>query len=104
IALDLAVAAFARLAMRAVVQIIAETLGLVEGDECCAAEPAERLAHTGLDQQLLDALEAGREQSRVRAVEHVPDVIVGRDFLNSEQGLAVRPSLAPLQRPLEGQK
>src|SRR5208337_5146980 len=84
--------------------LAAEILGPVEGDERSAAEPTERLAHHGFDQQLLDALEAGREQSRVRAVEHVPDVIVGRDFLNSEQGLAVRPSLAPLQRPLEGQK
>src|SRR5208337_2101503 len=104
IALDLAVAALARLAMRAGDLLAAEILGPVEGDERSAAEPTERLAHHGFDQQLLDALEAGREQSRVRAVEHVSDVIVGRDFLNSEQGLAVRPSLAPLQRPLEGQK
>src|SRR5271166_5491947 len=71
IALDLAVAALARLAMRAGDLLAAEILGPVEGDERSAAEPTERLAHHGFDQQLLDALEAGREQSRVRAVEHV---------------------------------
>ena len=66
-----------------------------------AAEPAERLAHRGLKEQLLRAAEARREQRGVRAVEHIPDIIVGRDLLDPEQGLAVRAPLPLLQRPLE---
>jgi hypothetical protein len=104
IAFDLAVAALARLAMRAGDLLAAEILGPVEGDERSAAEPGERLAHRGFQEQLLGALKARREQSRVRTIEHVPDVIVGGDFLYSEQGLAVRAPLAPLQRALEGQE
>jgi len=104
IALDLAVATLARLAMRAGDLLAAEILGPVEGDERSVAEPAERLAHRGLKEQLLRAVKAGREQRRVRAVEHVADIIVGRNFLDPKQALAVRPSLAFLQLPLKGQK
>ena len=63
IALDLAVATLARLAMRAGDLLAAEILGPVEGDERSVAEPAERLAHRGLKEQLLRALKAGRESS-----------------------------------------
>jgi hypothetical protein len=104
IALCLAVAALARLAMRTGDLLAAEILGPVEGDERSAAEPGERLAHRRLEQQLLGAFKARREQSRVRAVEHVPDVIVGGDPLDPEQALAVRAPVAPLQSPLEGQE
>ncbi len=104
IALDLAVGALARLAARARDPLAAEILGPVEGDEGSAAEPAEALPHGGFEQQLLHALKAGREQSGIGAVEHVADVIVGRDFLDAEQGLAVRAALALLQRPLEGEE
>ena len=104
IALDLAVAALARLAMRAGDLLAAEILGPVEGDEGSAAEPAERLAHRRFEKQPLRVPEARREQSRIRAVEHIPDIIVGRDLLDPEQGLAVRPSLAFLQLPLKRQK
>jgi hypothetical protein len=104
IALDLAVAALARLAMRAGDLLAAEILGAVEGDERSAAEPAERLAHRRFEKQSLRVREARREQSRIRAVEHVPDIIVGRDLLGPEQGLAIRPSLAFLQLSLKGQK
>ena len=90
--------------MRAGDLLAAEILGPVEGDERSAAEPAERLAHRGLNEQLLCALKAGREQRGVRAVEHVPDIIVGRNLLDPKQGLAVRAALAFLKRPLEGEE
>ena len=62
IALDLAVAALARLAMRAGDLLAAEILGSVEGDERSAAEPAEGLAHGRFEQQPLRVT-----QSRARA-------------------------------------
>ena len=104
IALDLAVAALARLAMRADDLLAAEILGPVESHEGSAAEPAERLAHGGLKEQSLHAFEAGREPSRVRIVEHTPDIIVGRDLLDAKQGLAVRAALPLFQRPLKRQE
>jgi hypothetical protein len=104
IALDLAVAALARLAMRAGDLLAAEILGPVEGDERSAAEPAEDFAHRRFHKQPLRVRKAGREQSDIRLVEHVPDIIVGRDLLDPEQGLAVRAALALLERPLEGQE
>ena len=103
-ALDLAVAALARLAMPAGDLPAAEILGPVEGDEGSAAQPAERLAHRRLEQQLLRPLETRRQQSGIRLVEHVPDIIVRRDLLDPEQGLTVRAALALLQRPLEGEE
>ena len=102
VALDLAVAALARLTMEAGYLLAAKILGPVGGDEGSPAEPAEGLAHRAFEQQLLGALETGREQSGIRLVEHVPDIIVGRDLLEAEQGLAVRAALALLQRPLKG--
>ena len=93
IAFDLAVAALARLAMRAGDPLAAKILGPVEGHERSAAQPAESLAHRRFEQQTLRVLEAGRKKSRIRAVEHVPDIIVGRDLLDAKKGLAVRPSL-----------
>ena len=104
IAFDLAVAALARLAVRAGDLLAAEILAPVEGDQRSAAKPTERLAHRRFEQQLLHPFKARREQSRLHAVEHVPDIIVGGDFLDPEQGLAVRAPLALLQRPLKGQE
>src|SRR4029077_18322534 len=48
--------------------------------------------------------EAGRELRRVRFVEHVADVIVGRNFLDAEQALAIRTALTFLQSALKGQE
>jgi hypothetical protein len=104
IALDLAVAPLARVATRAGDLLAAEILGSVEGDERSAAEPPERLAQGRFEKPPLRVREAGREQGRVRPVEHVPDIIVGRDLLDAEQGLTVRPALALLQLTLKGQK
>ena len=103
IAFDLAVAVLTRLTMPAGDLPAAEILGPIDGDARSAAEPDERLTHRRFEEPLLDRLEAGRERGRVRPVERVPDIIVRRDFLDPEQGLAVRPAPAPLQRPLEGQ-
>ena len=104
ITFDLAVAALARLTVGAGNLLAAEILGPVEGDQGSPAEPAEGLAHRAFAQQLLRALKAGREQSRIRLVEHVPDIIVGRDSLDAEQALAVRAALSLLQLPLKRQE
>jgi hypothetical protein len=56
IAFNLAVAALARLTVWASDLLAAEIFGPVEGDERSAVEPAERLAHRGLNEQLLRAL------------------------------------------------
>jgi hypothetical protein len=104
IALGLAVAALARLAMRAGDLLAAEIFGPVERHERPPARPPESLAHCRFEQQPLHVLEARREQGRVRAIEHVSDIIVGRDLLDAEQSLAVRPTAAFLQLALKGQK
>ncbi len=101
ITLDLAIGAFARQAMRAGDLVAAEIFAPVEGDEGSVAEPAEGFAHRGLEQQPFRVLEAGREPRRGRIVEHVADVVVRRDLLDAEQGLAVRAPVAFLQPALE---
>ena len=104
IRLDLAVGALAREAMRAAELLRAKELGSVPGDEGSAAQSAKGLAQRRLGQQRFQTLETGREQRRVRLVEHVADVIVGGNFLDPEQGLAIGAALAFLQGALEGQK
>ena len=89
IRLDLAVGAPAREAMRAAELLRAKELGSIPGDERSATQSAKGLAQRRLDQQSFQTLEAGREQRRVRFVEHVADVIVGRNFLDAEQALAI---------------
>src|SRR5271155_1206358 len=69
-----------------------------------AAQPAEGLAQGRLGEQVLHALETGSQQRRIGQIEHVADVIVGGDFRDPEQGLAVRPPLAFLKGALERQK
>jgi hypothetical protein len=101
IVLDLAVGALAREAMRAAELLRAKILGSVPGDQGSAAQPAEGLAQTRVGEQLLDARKAGAQQHRIGRVKHVADVVVGRDFLDPEQGLAVRPPMAFLQGALE---
>jgi hypothetical protein len=49
-------------------------------------------------------LETGSQQRRIDQIEHVADVIVGGDFRDPEQGLAVRLPLAFLKGALERQK
>ncbi len=74
--------------MRAAELLRAKELGSIPGDEHSATQPAKGLAQRQLGQQRFQTLEAGREQRRVRLVEHVADVIVGRNFLDAEQALA----------------
>jgi hypothetical protein len=86
---NLAVGALARETMRAAQLLRAKELGSIPGDECSATQPAEGLTQGRLRQQGFQTLEAGREQRRVRFVEHVADVVVGRNFLDAEQALAI---------------
>jgi hypothetical protein len=79
----------------------AKILGSVPGDQGSAAQPAEGLAQGRLGEQVLHALETGSQQRRIGQIEHVADVIVGGDFRDPEQGLAVRPPLAFLKAALE---
>ena len=104
IVLDPAVGASAREAMRATELLRAKILGSVPGDQGSAAQPAEGLAQGRLGEQVLHALETGSQQRRIGQIEHVADVIVGGDFRDPEQGLAVRPPLAFLKGALERQK
>ena len=62
-------------------------------------EPPKSL-YERLGQEIFQTLEAGRQQRRIRLVQHVADVVVGRNFLDPEQALAVRAALAFLQQPL----
>ena len=89
IRLDLAVGALARKAMRAAEFLRAKELGSIPGDERSAIQSGKGLAQRRLGQQSFHTPEAGREQRRVRSVEHVADVIVGRNFLDAEQALAI---------------
>src|SRR3981081_1054839 len=90
--------------MRAAELLRAKELGPIPGDERSATQSAKRLAQRWFDQQSFQMPEAGCEQRRVRFVEHVADVIVGRNFLDAEQTLAIRPALAFLQSALKGQE
>ena len=90
--------------MRAGDLLAAEIFGPVERHERPLAQPPESLAHCGFEQQPLHVREARREQRRVRAVEHVSDIVVRRDLLDAEQSLTVGPTAAFLQLALKGQK
>jgi hypothetical protein len=90
--------------MRAAELLRAKELGSIPGDERSATQSAKGLAQRRLDQQSFQMLEAGYQQRRIRLVEHVADVIVGRNFLDAEQTLAIRPALAFLQSALKGQE
>ena len=57
-----------------------------------------------LREQALYAHKARAQQSRISLVEHIVDVIVGRNLLDPEQHLAVGTALALLQPALKGQK
>ena len=74
-----------------------EMLGPVEGDQHAAAEALERGEHA-LDRDSF--VEHWIECGRRSAVQHQADIGVGRDGGHVEQGLAVRPAAALLQRAL----
>ena len=82
----------------------AEILGAVPGNQDTLAKPCEGLAQRRRGEQLLHALEAGLQQRRIGAIEHVADVIVRGDSSDPEPGLAVRAPLSLLQGTLERQK
>jgi hypothetical protein len=82
----------------------AEILRSVPGHQGSAAQPTQRLPHGRLGQQRLHAFETGLQQCGVDLVQPVADIIVGGNPADSEQGLAVRATLAFLQRSLIGQK
>ena len=100
----LAVGALAPQAMRSAELLRAEILGAVPGDQGPIAKPDEGLMQRRRGDEPLHALEAGLQQRRIGAIEHVADVIAGRDFPNPEQRLAVRAPLAFLQGALEREK
>ena len=104
IALDLAVGALARQAVRAAEFLRAEKLRSVQGDQGPSAQPAERLPHRRLGQQRFQAFEAGLQQRGIRLVEKIADVIVGGNAADGEQGLAVGAAVTFLHRALVGQK
>jgi hypothetical protein len=70
--------------MRAAELLRAKILRPVPSDEGSSAQPAEGLPHGRLSQERFQALETGLQQRRVRFVEHVADVVVGRNLANTE--------------------
>src|SRR5580700_774899 len=104
VALHLAVGALAREAMRTAELLRAEILGAVPGDQDAVVKSREARPQRRRSEQLLHALEAGLQQRRIDAIEHVADIIVGGDCPDPEQALAVRAPLALLQGALERQK
>ena len=104
IALDLAVGALARQAMRAAELLRTEIFRSIPGDQGPSAKPAKSLAHWRLGEQLLEARETGLQQRRVRRVQHVADIIVGGNLLDPEQRLAVRTTVPFLQCALKRQE
>ena len=71
-----------------------EKLGAVPGDQGPPAQPPKGLAQRRFGQQRFQLLEAGRKQRRIGGIEHVADVIVGWNLLDSEQAGAVGTTLA----------
>ena len=104
IVLDLAIGTFARQAMRAADILRAKILGSVPGHEDSAAQSCKGLAHGRFGKQLLQARKAGLQQRRISPVEHVADVVVGGNFLDPEQRLAVGTAMTLLQAALKRQK
>jgi hypothetical protein len=104
VALHLAVGPFSPQAVRTNNFLRAEILGAVPADQDSVAKPRESLAERRRGEQLLHALETWLQQHWIGGIEHVTDVIVGGDFPDSEQGLAIRPPMAFLQGALECQK
>ena len=100
IRLNLAVGAFARQAVRAAELLRAKRTRFHPKRRAFYPQSAEGLAQWRLGQQSFQTFETGGEQRRVRFVEHVADVIVGRNFLDAEQALAIRPAMAFLQSAL----
>jgi hypothetical protein len=104
IALDLAVGALARLAIRAAELLRTKKLGSIERDQRTAIKALEAF-HAALAEQFRDRLvERGLQMRGMHRIEHRTDVIVGRDFRHAEQRMAIG-GLAPLlERALIGQK
>src|SRR3990172_2877612 len=100
IALSLAVGALARETMPAAELPRAEIFRPVPGDEGSSAQPAEGLLHRRLSEERFQALETGLQKHWVRLVEHIADVIVGGNFADPEQRLAVGAAMAFLQGAL----
>jgi hypothetical protein len=101
---DPAVAAAPLRALRAMQLARGEVLRPVERDQHVTAQAPERLEAALRLRPRDDLLEDPVKVAGRRAVQHLPDVIVRRDRRHAEQGLAIRPAMSLLQRPLIGQE
>ena len=96
----LAVAAQPRRTVRAIDLVGTEILGAVEDDQLMLAGLAEGGQAAGLLQFRQYGVERRMQQRRVGRIQHVTDVVVAGDFVQPEQGFAVRSRLALLQLSL----
>ena len=99
-----AVRALAVRAARAAQIPAGEELGAVQRDQKTPVEPAKSRQPTALRQRSERIGEQGKQMIRADRIEHLADVIVGRDLVHAEQRPAVRPVAAVLQRALMSQE
>ncbi len=89
IALDPAVGALARLAMRAAELLRANKFGSVERNQGAAIEALECFHAAIAAQFRYVLLERGLQMRGMHRIEHRRDVIVGWDFRHAEQRMAI---------------
>jgi hypothetical protein len=102
--LSLAVGSLAGKTVRATQLLRTEILGPVQRHQSSFPQPLKGLQTIVLAQMLQDLVEAGLQGFWGDRIEHQANVVVSRNFLHAEQGLAIRAALAFLQPPLVRQK
>ena len=100
IVFPLAVIAFSRLAVRAAEFLRGEIFGAIERNQHTSVEPSEKPQTPALLQHIERRAKQGKKCCRFDRIEHVADMIVGRDFVHAEQARAVRFAAPRFQRPL----
>ena len=88
-------------ALRAFDLARAEILAAIECDQHAAAQALEPCQRSS---RLQGACEQTIECCWRDAIQHQADVVIGGDSRHADQGLAVRPAVSPLQRPLMRQE
>ena len=99
--------ALAALPCRAIVTmdfVGVEIFGAVQGDEDMTSQPLELVEPFHAFQDRNRFGKDRMKQLRLRRIEHVPDLVVGRKLGYIEQGLAIRTCMLVLKPPLESRE
>jgi len=104
IILRLAVAALARLAMRAADLLRGEELRAVERDQDMPVKAAEEAQAPAFLKQFERPVEKRKQMIGRNRIEHVTDVIVGGDALHAEERFTIRAPAAAFEGSLVGKK